>query len=96
MDGGAKKTLGILAGVIGVVTATVGLVRECAPERGGMPAYQAPQPSYQEPSYQQPVYSSTCCSSAGNCMMMTGAEMVGAQCFCFDMLGQMAAGTVCQ
>jgi hypothetical protein len=103
MDGGAKKTLGVIAGVIGVITATVGLMKECAPESGAAPVYQqqpvyqqpAPQPVYQQP-VQQPVYSSTCCTTAGNCMMMDGAQLVGAQCFCFNAFGQMAPGTVCQ
>jgi hypothetical protein len=99
-----KKTLGTIAAGIGVVTATVALVKECTPDQGmpSAPVYQ--QPAYQEPVYQQPVqqpvpqpaYSSTCCTNAGNCMMMDGAQLVGAQCFCFNAFGQMAPGTVCQ
>lgn len=112
MDSGAKKTLGIIAAAIGVISATVGLVKECRPEANGAPAYAPPQPQYQQPQYQQapppqpqypqaqpvqqPVYSTTCCTAVGNCLMMDGAQPVGGQCFCFDMLGQMASGTVCQ
>ena len=98
---GMKKTLGVIAAAIGVITATVGLVKECSPNTGSAAAYQPQpmqQPTYQQPvqPMQQPVYSMTCCSSAGNCMMMDGAQLVGGQCFCFDMLGQMATGTVYQ
>lgn len=107
MESGAKKTLGVIAAAIGVVTATVGLVKECRPESNGAPAYAPPQPQYQQqpvyqapqhpqaPPVQEPVYSTTCCTAAGSCVMMDGAQLVGGQCFCFDMFGQMATGTVC-
>lgn len=102
---GMKKTLGVLAATIGVITATVGLVKECTPDTDTTPLYlpqyeqpvSQPRPAYQpRPAPKQLAYSTTCCSSAGNCTMMNGVQVVGTQCFCFGTFGQTAVGTVCQ
>ena len=98
--------IGVITATVGLVkectpdTGRASPYQQPAPQQ---PAYQQPayqQPATQQPAYQQPVqqdvYSTTCCSTAGNCMMMDGAQPVGGECFCFDMLGQMATGTVCQ
>jgi len=38
--------------------------------------------------------SASCCFDGGRCPMVT-AEAVGAACFCADLMGNMATGTVC-
>lgn len=90
-----KKVVTIVAAVLGIVSTTAGLVKDCTEEPEPAPhVYPAPQP---QPGVQpQPVYqSSTCCAGGVSCVMMNGPQALGTACVCFDAWGNTVPGQVC-
>jgi hypothetical protein len=84
-----KKWLSVIATVLGIISTTVGLVKGCQPNRRETPS------GYQQPPQQPYEIGSACCTYGGNCMLMAPAP-VGSVCTCFDLMGNMAQGTVCR
>jgi hypothetical protein len=84
-----KAWLGVIATVLGILTTTVGLVKECSPSQNQT---QPASPGYQPPQQQR--MGTACCIQGGACPLMM-PEPVGGYCICMDMFGNSAAGTVC-
>lgn len=84
-----KAWLGVIATVLGILTTTVGLVKECSPSQ------EKPSQPAQQNYYQPPQAGNQCCTPAGRCMLMMTAN-VGMTCTCMDLYGNFAQGSVCQ
>lgn len=92
-SGGLKKHLTIISLILGIISTTVGLVKDCAEEE---PQIYRQVPVQPQPIPQQPVYTSTvCCTGAGSCVLMTGPMPVGSACVCIDAMGNTIPGQVC-
>jgi hypothetical protein len=85
---GIKTWLTIIATVLGILSTTVGLLEKCNEPEPVVPAY-TPR---RTPTT---TYGYRCCTSIGNCPMMTGGMPMGSVCTCMG-LGGFAQGRVCQ
>jgi len=90
-----KKIVTIVAAILGIVSTTVGLVKDCSDEpESSAPAYPSAEP---RPGVEpRPVYqSTTCCAVGVSCVILNGPQPLGSVCVCIDALGNTVPGRVC-
>lgn len=88
-----KTWLGIVSAVLGIATTTVGLVKECSPEKPSQSQQQ-----YDDYDDYQPYRraGTICCSGMGECPIVLGGGEIGTFCTCSNILGEVAGGTICR